>query len=245
MDIKKTNAARILDRQKISYELIPYKVDENDLGAQHVADSLGEDINQVFKTILVHGDKIGYLVCVVPGNLEVDLKGAAKVSGNKKIDTVPLKDLTPLTGYIRGGCSPLGLKKNFPIFIHETAMQFPYIYVSARKGDTRHRRRDRESPARSPRGLRGPHAQQEAPSPSQDNGNRGNHRHRDSCGLLRRRHGLRPAHRTRQRRLEQFFHGHHTIVQFGKRFLVKLVASTVFYAPQRHALKQHCHTGIF
>jgi len=131
MDIKKTNAARILDRQKISYELIPYKVDENDLGAQHVADSLGEDINQVFKTILVHGDKIGYLICVVPGNLEVDLKGAAKVSGNKKIDTVPLKDLTPLTGYIRGGCSPLGLKKNFPIFIHETAMQFPYIYVSA------------------------------------------------------------------------------------------------------------------
>ena len=83
MEIKKTNAARILDRQKISYELIPYKVDENDLGAQHVADSLGEDINQVFKTILVHGDKIGYLVCVVPGNLEVDLKGAAKVSGNK------------------------------------------------------------------------------------------------------------------------------------------------------------------
>ena len=99
MDIKKTNAARILDRQKIQYELIPYKVDENDLGAQHVADSLGEDINQVFKTILVHGDKIGYLICVVPGNLEVDLKGAAKVSGNKKIDTVPLKDLTPLTGY--------------------------------------------------------------------------------------------------------------------------------------------------
>ena len=90
MDIKKTNAARILDRQKISYELIPYKVDETDLGAQHVADSLGEDINQVFKTILVHGDKIGYLICVVPGNLEVDLKGAAKVSGNKKIDTVPL-----------------------------------------------------------------------------------------------------------------------------------------------------------
>ena len=123
MDIKKTNAARILDRQKIQYELIPYKVDENDLGAQHVADSLGEDINQVFKTILVHGDKIGYLICVVPGNLEVDLKGAAKVSGNKKIDTVPLKDLTPLTGYIRGGCSPLGLKKNYPIF--------PYIYVSA------------------------------------------------------------------------------------------------------------------
>ena len=131
MDIKKTNAARILDRQKFQYELIPYTVDEKDLGAQHVADTLGEDINQVFKTILVHGDKIGYLMCVIPGNLEVDLKGAAKVSGNKKIDTVPLKELTPLTGYVRGGCSPLGLKKNFPIFIHETALNFPYIYVSA------------------------------------------------------------------------------------------------------------------
>ena len=131
MDIKKTNAARILDRQKISYELIPYKVDENDLGAQHVADSLGEDINQVFKTILVHGDKIGYLVCVVPGNLEVDLKGAAKVSGNKKIDTVPLKDLTPLTGYIRGGCSPVGMKKKYPTYFDETCELFEEIAVPA------------------------------------------------------------------------------------------------------------------
>ena len=121
MEIKKTNAARILDRQKISYELIPYKVDENDLGAQHVADSLGEDINQVFKTILVHGDKIGYLICVVPGNLEVDLKGAAKVSGNKKIDTVPLKDLTPLTGYIRGGCTAVGMKKQYVTRIDRSA----------------------------------------------------------------------------------------------------------------------------
>jgi Uncharacterized conserved protein len=84
MDIKKTNAARILDAKKFLTNSFPTKVDENDLGAQHVADSLGEDINQVFKTILVHGDKIGYLVCVVPGNLEVDLKGAAKVSGTKK-----------------------------------------------------------------------------------------------------------------------------------------------------------------
>ena len=79
MDIKKTNAARILVRLKISYDLIPYTVDESDLGAQHIADTLGEDINQVFKTILVHGDKIGYLMCVVPGNLEVDLKGVGKV----------------------------------------------------------------------------------------------------------------------------------------------------------------------
>lgn len=131
MEIKKTNAARILDKKKISYELIPYQVDENDLGAIHVAKSLNEPIEQVFKTILVHGDKTGYLICVIPGDLEVDLKGAAKVSGNKKIDTVPLKDLTPLTGYVRGGCSPLGLKKLFPIFIHETATQFSFIYISA------------------------------------------------------------------------------------------------------------------
>ena len=129
--IQKTNAARLLDRAKVPYELIPYEVDESDLSAGHLAATIGEDINQVFKTILVHGDKIGYLVCVVPGNLEVDLKGAAKVSGNKKIDTVPLKDLTPLTGYIRGGCSPVGMKKPFPTYIDETCILYDYIYVSA------------------------------------------------------------------------------------------------------------------
>ena len=84
MDIKKTNAARILDRQKIQYELIPYKVDENDLGAQHVADTLGEDINQVFKTLVLFGEKTKHFVCVIPGDHEVDLKKAAKLSGNKK-----------------------------------------------------------------------------------------------------------------------------------------------------------------
>lgn len=131
MPAGKTNAARILDRQGIPYGLVPYRVDENDLGAQHVADVLGENIECVFKTILVRGDKTGHLVCVVPGNLEVDLKATARVSGDKRIDTVPLRDLTPLTGYVRGGCSPLGLKKNFPVFLHETALQFPFVYVSA------------------------------------------------------------------------------------------------------------------
>lgn len=128
---RKTNAARMLDRLGIAYELVPYRVDENDLGARHVADTLGEDIDRVFKTILVRGDKTGPLVCVVPGNLEVDLKATARVSGNKKVDPVPLKDLTPLTGYVRGGCSPLGLKKDFPVFLHETALQFPFVFVSA------------------------------------------------------------------------------------------------------------------
>lgn len=129
--INKTNACRILDQKKVGYELIPYEVDENDLGAQHIADQLGEDINQVFKTLVLKGDKIGYFVCVIPGNEEVDLKKTAKVTGNKNCDLIPMKDLLPLTGYIRGGCSPIGMKKQFPTFIHETCELFDYVYVSA------------------------------------------------------------------------------------------------------------------
>lgn len=129
--INKTNVARLLDKAKVEYELIPYDIDENDLSAVHVAASLGEDIEQVFKTLVLQGDKTGYLVCVIPGEHEVDLKLAAKVSGNKKCDLIPMKELLPLTGYIRGGCSPIGMKKHFPTYIHETCMSFPYIYVSA------------------------------------------------------------------------------------------------------------------
>lgn len=129
--INKTNACRILDQKKIDYELIPYEVDETDLGAQHIADQLGEDINQVFKTLVLKGDKIGYFVCVIPGCDEVDLKKTAKATGNKSCDLIPMKELLPLTGYIRGGCSPVGMKKNFPTFIHETCQLFDYIYVSA------------------------------------------------------------------------------------------------------------------
>ena len=129
--MKKTNAARLLDSQKIPYELIPYEVEENDLGAQHVADQLHEDIQQVFKTLVLQGDRSGYFVCVIPGAEEVDLKKAAKISGNKKCDLIPMKELLPLTGYIRGGCSPIGMKKAFPTYLHETAMQFDHIYVSA------------------------------------------------------------------------------------------------------------------
>ena len=129
--INKTNAARLLDKAKITYELIPYEVDENDLAATHVAAQLGENIEQVFKTLILHGDRSGYFVCVIPGDHEVDLKLAAKASGNKKDDLIPMKELLPVTGYIRGGCSPIGMKKDFPTFIHESCLQFEYIYISA------------------------------------------------------------------------------------------------------------------
>ena len=110
--INKTNACRILDQKKIAYELIPYEVDENDLGAQHIADQLGEDIDQVFKTLVLKGDKIGHFVCVIPGNDELDLKKTAKATGNKSCDLIPMKELLPLTGYIRGGCSPVGIRNS-------------------------------------------------------------------------------------------------------------------------------------
>ena len=129
--IAKTNAARLLDAASIEYDLIPYEVDETDLGAQHIADQLGENIEQVFKTLVLQGDKTGHLVCVIPGAEEVDLKKAAKVSGNKKVDLIPMKELLPTTGYIRGGCSPVGMKKPFPTFIDETCILYDYIYVSA------------------------------------------------------------------------------------------------------------------
>lgn len=127
----KTNVARLLDRDKVPYELIPYQVDENDLSAQHIANDLGEDIEQVFKTLVLKGDKTGYFVCVLPGNAEVNLKMAAKISGNKSCDLIPMKELLPATGYIRGGCSPIGMKKTYPTYIHDSCMQQPYIYVSA------------------------------------------------------------------------------------------------------------------
>lgn len=129
--IDKTNAARILDRAKIAYELIPYTVDESNLAATHVAEELGEDIACVFKTLVLHGERSGYFVCVIPGDKEVDLKAAAKASGNKKVDLIPMKDLLGVTGYIRGGCSPVGMKKAFPTFFHSTVTEQPSIYISA------------------------------------------------------------------------------------------------------------------
>ncbi|MBC8601485.1 Cys-tRNA(Pro) deacylase [Parabacteroides acidifaciens] len=131
MKINKTNVARLLDKAKVAYQLVPYEVDENDLSATHVAAQLGENVAQVFKTLILHGDKNGYFVCVIPGANEVDLKKAAKVSGNKSCEMIPVKELLPLTGYIRGCCSPIGMKKHFPTYIHHTAEQFDHIYVSA------------------------------------------------------------------------------------------------------------------
>lgn len=129
--IDKTNVARLLDKAGIKYNLIPYEFDENDLAAQHVADSLGQDIAQVFKTLVLRGDKSGHIVCVIPGDKEVDLKALAKVSGNKKVEMIAMKDLLAVTGYIRGGCSPIGMKKRFPTYFHTSANEHEIIYVSA------------------------------------------------------------------------------------------------------------------
>ena len=131
MKINKTNAARLLDRSAIKYDLIPYHVDESDLSAIHVAEQLGEDIGQVFKTLVLRGERTGLFVCVVPGDSEVDLKKAARAAADKKADLIPMKELLPATGYIRGGCSPIGMKKALPTFIHSSCLDFPYIYISA------------------------------------------------------------------------------------------------------------------
>jgi Cys-tRNA(Pro)/Cys-tRNA(Cys) deacylase len=129
--MKKTNAARLLDAQQIRYELAEYEVDENDLSATTLAKKLGQDVEQIFKTLVLRGDKSGVFVCVIPGNAEVNLKKAAKVSGNKSCAMVHQKELLGLTGYIRGGCSPLGMKKPYPVYIHEACQLFDLIYISA------------------------------------------------------------------------------------------------------------------
>lgn len=128
---KKTNAARILDEMKISYQLIEYAVDEEHLDAVHVAESVGMPANQVFKTLVVRGDKNGIMFAVIPGDGELDLKALAKVSGNKRAELVPLKEVLPLTGYIRGGCSPLGAKKAYPVYMDSSSNQWEQIAISA------------------------------------------------------------------------------------------------------------------
>ncbi len=129
--MKKTNAARILDKLRVTYELIEYQVDETDLSAIHLAETAGIPISMVFKTLVLEGDKNGNLVCIIPGGNEIDLKKAALVSSNKKVAMIKMKDLESLTGYIRGGCSPLGMKKQFPVYIDENAFNHPLIYISA------------------------------------------------------------------------------------------------------------------
>ena len=122
----KTNAARLLDQAGVSYELISYEVDEADLSATHVAAQLGEAVEQVFKTLVLEGDRTGVFVCVVPGNREVDLKQAARVSGNKRAEMVAMKRLLPLTGYVRGGCSPVGMKRAYATYVDESCLAFAF-----------------------------------------------------------------------------------------------------------------------
>ncbi len=131
MKIKKTNAARILDGLKIDYEIKTYEVDESDLSATHVAETAGLDIKTVFKTLVARGDKTGIIMAVIGGGDELDLKKLAKASSNKHVEMIALKELQPLTGYIRGGCSPLGAKKNYPVFIDAKALEQERISISA------------------------------------------------------------------------------------------------------------------
>ena len=129
--MQKTNAMRRLDAARIAYETLVYTVDENDLSGIHIAQQLDFPPEKMFKTLVARGDKTGPLVFCIPVAQELDLKRAAAVTGNKRIEMVHVKDLLSLTGYIRGGCSPIGMKKTFPTYVDESAMQFDRITVSS------------------------------------------------------------------------------------------------------------------
>ena len=127
----KTNAMRMLDAAKIAYEILEYEVDENDLSGMHIAEQVGYPPEMMFKTLVARGDKTGPLVCCIPVDREIDLKKAAQLTGNKRIEMIHVKDLLGLTGYIRGGCSPIGMKKKFPTYFDATAADHEKITVSA------------------------------------------------------------------------------------------------------------------
>src|SRR3954452_6359637 len=127
----KSNAVRLLDDRKVGYELREYEVDPNDLSAESVAEKIGLPPDQVFKTLVARGDRNGVCMAVIPGNAELDLKSLAKLSGDRKVEMVPLKDVQPLTGYIRGGVTALAARKQFPVYVDETAILFEVISVSA------------------------------------------------------------------------------------------------------------------
>lgn len=129
--MKKTNAERLLEAAKIKFEAIEYRVDENDLSGDHIARELGIDPDVMFKTLVLKGDKNGHVVCCIPTSGELDLKKVAQVAGEKKIEMIPEKQLLPTTGYIRGGCSPVGMKKKFPTYFDESANILDEIYISA------------------------------------------------------------------------------------------------------------------
>jgi len=128
---EKTNVMRLLDAAKIPYRTMEYEVDETDLSGLHVAQQLGQDPDTCFKTLVLKGEKTGYLVCCIPVAQELDLKKVARAAGDKKVEMLPMKELLPVTGYIRGGCSPIGMKKKFPTYVDETAILFEEIAVSA------------------------------------------------------------------------------------------------------------------
>ncbi len=127
----KTNAARVLDRLGVSYELREYEVDENDLSAERVAREIRLPAEQVFKTLVVRGDRRGILLAVVPGDAELDLRALARAAGDRRVEMVPLKEVQPLTGYIRGGVTALACKKDYPVYIDETCELFDVISISA------------------------------------------------------------------------------------------------------------------
>ena len=129
--VQKTNAMRQLDAAKIAYEVLTYEVDENDLSGTHIAAQIGLPLDMVFKTLVAKGDRTGHLVFCIPVDKEIDLKAAAALTGNKKIEMVHVKELLGLTGYIRGGCSPIGMKKKFPTYFDATAADHERITVSA------------------------------------------------------------------------------------------------------------------
>jgi Cys-tRNA(Pro)/Cys-tRNA(Cys) deacylase len=129
--MKKTNAVRILDSNNIKYKLFEYEFNEDEIDAVSVANKINAPHDQVFKTLVTVGDKTGVAVFVIPGNSELNLKKAASASGNKNIEMIRVKDLLALTGYIRGGCSPVGMTKKYPTFIEETSQLFDIIYVSS------------------------------------------------------------------------------------------------------------------
>ncbi len=127
----KTNVMRLLDAAGIIYQAGTYQVDENDLSGSHAADLMGVDHDQMYKTLVLKGEKTGYLVCCIPVDEELDLKKTAKAAGDKKVEMIHVKDMLALTGYIRGGCSPIGMKKKYPTYIEETAQLYDAITISA------------------------------------------------------------------------------------------------------------------
>lgn len=129
--MSKTNAIRIIESKNIPHSVFTYDVNEDELDALSVANKIGADYDSVFKTLVTQGDKTGITVFCIPAGSELDLKKAAAVSSNKKVEMIKMKELLPLTGYIRGGCSPIGMKKHYPTYIDETAQLFDEIFVSA------------------------------------------------------------------------------------------------------------------